>query len=144
MKKLLIFLPVMFIVTLVFPNNISLFSRSQLVQKEINLAMFTNNNYNYAAYNDAKASVEVTVSKVSNNKVTVLNKKSFTALQLQQYPSAANAINNKVKIAGSLGSHDVLMVTYTVTYDAKGCILTFQNSELISKETANDNISITI
>ena len=144
MKKLLIFLPVMFIVTLVFPNNISLFSQNQMVQKEISLAMSTNNNYSYAAYNDAEASVEVTVSKVSNQKVTVLNKMSFTALQLKKYPCAASAINNTVKIAGSLKSSDVLMVTYTITYNTNGSILRFQNNEFISKETAKDNININI
>jgi hypothetical protein len=144
MKKLLIFLPVMFIVTLVFPNNVSLFSRYQQVQKEINLAMFTKNDYSYTAYNDANASVEVIVSKVNNNKVTVLNRKTFAALQLKQYPAAGQAISNHVKINGSLKSSDMLMVTYIITYNTNGSLLKYQKSELVSKETTKDNINITI
>ncbi len=134
----------MFIVTLVFPNNISLFSGYHKVQKEINLAMFTNNNYSASSYDAARASVEVTVSKVNENKVTVLNRKTFNFLQLKQYPCAANAINNTVKIAGNLKSSDLLMVTYTITYNTDGSVLRFQNSELISKETLKDNIKINI
>lgn len=144
MKKLLIFLPVMFIVTLVFPNNISLFSSYQQVQKEINVSTFTNNNYSAAAYGNAKASVEVIVSKVNDDKVMVLNRKTFNTLTLRQYPSATNAINNKVKIAGSLKGSDMLMVTYIITYNTDGSVLKLQNSELISKETLKDNININI
>lgn len=134
----------MFIVTLVFPNNISLFSHYQQVQKEINLAMFTSNNYSSAAYNNSKASVEVIVSKVNDNKVTVLNRKTFDTRNLKQYPSVENSINNQVKINGNLKSSDMLMVTYTITYDTDGSVLKMQNSEYISKETVKDNIKINI
>jgi hypothetical protein len=144
MKKLLIFLPVMFFVTLVFPNNLSLFSDAQYVQKDINLAVFSNSNYNLPAYDDAKATIEVTISKVDASTTTILSKKTFTALQLKQYPAAASAINNKLSISGNIKNNEVLLVTYTITYDTNGSILKFQNSEVINKQTTNDDINIVI
>lgn len=134
----------MFIVTLVFPNNISLFSNYQQVQKDISVSMFTSNDYSFAAYKDAKASVEIVISKVNNNKVTVLNKTSFSALQLKQYPSAAKAVTNTVKVNSNLKSSDMLMITYTIFYNSNGNILKHETNELISKESATDHININI
>ena len=134
----------MFIVTLVFPNNISIFSSYQQVQKDINISMFTNNDYNFAAYKDAKASVEVVISKVNGNRVTVLNKTSFSALQLKQYPTAAKAVIGKVKVNSSLKNSDILMVTYTIIYNTNGSILKHETSELIGKENETDHININI
>ncbi len=111
MKKLLIFLPVMFVVTLVFPNNLSFFNHSQQVNKEINLSIFSNNNYSTAAYDDAQATVKVTVSKVSENKTVVIGKKTYNALQLKQFPSAADAISKKFMVSGNLSGNELLMVT---------------------------------
>ena len=144
MKKLLIFLPVMFIVTLVFPNNISLFNHTQSVQKEIHFSIFSGSDYHSAAYNDAKASVEVTVSKVNGDKAIVIGKKSFSALELSKFPSSANAISDTLLISDTIESNEVLMVTYTITYNTNGSIIQFQNKEIINRETGKDNLNVTI
>ena len=144
MKKLLIFLPVMFIVTLVFPNNLSFFNHTQKVHKEINFSISSQSNYSSAAYDDAQAIVEVMVSKVDENKTVVLDKKSFKAMQLKEFPAAANAINKMITVDEYLSGNEMLMVTYTITYNSNGSVIKFQNIEPVSKESAKDLISINI
>ena len=144
MKKLIIFLPILFIVTLVFPNNLSWFHHSQKVNKEIKLSIFTQNNYSSAAYDDAQATVAVTVSKVMDNKKLIISRQSFTALQLKQFPSAINAITKQLSIDEVMKSNEMLMVTYTISYNSNGSILTFENNEIVNKETAKDTINIAI
>lgn len=144
MKKLLIFIPVMMIVTLVFPNNISFLSKAQQVNKEINFSLFSGSNYTSAAYNDAQATVEITVSKMNAEKAVVIGKKTYSALQLKQFPAAANAINKKLTVSGKLAGNEALVVTYTITYNSNGSIITFADSKIISKETTKDNVNISI
>ncbi len=144
MKKLIIILPVLFIVTLVFPNNLSLFRSAQNVNKEINLSIFTDNNYRLAAYDNQQATIEVTVSKVKNNQQVILSKQVFTPLQLKQFPTASNAINTKLNVNDVMSRNEILIVTYSVSYNSNGSVIVVENNEVMSKETGKDNISIKI
>ncbi len=144
MKKLIIILPVLFIVTLVFPNNLSLFRSTQNINKEINLSVFTENNYSSSVYNDEQATIEVTISKVKDNKQVVIGKQVFTPLQLKQFPMAANAINTKMNVRDVISRNETLIVTYSVSYNSNGSVIVVENNEIINKETAKDSISIKI
>ncbi len=144
MKKLIIFLPVLFIVTLVFPNNLSLFSRAQKVNKEINLSIFSGSNYNTAAYDDANATVEITVNKINGNKKTVLSRQSYKAVQLKQYPFADKAITKMFTVNSLMGNNEILMITYTISYNSNGSVITFENNQVLNKNTSKDDINISI
>ena len=144
MKKLIIILPVLFIVTLVFPNNLSLFRSAQNVNKEINLSIFTENNYGSAVYDNEQATIEVTVSKVKDNKQVIIGKQLFTPLQLKQFPTAANAINTKMNVRDVMNRNETLLVTYSVSYNSNGSVIKFENNEILNKEMGKDNISIKI
>ena len=144
MKKFIIFFPILFIVTLVFPNNLSWFSHAQKVNKEINLSIFSSSNYSTAAYDDAQATIEVTISKIKGDKKAVLSKQFYKAMQLKQFPSFSNAITKKMSINNTVGNSEVLMVTYTISYNSNGSIITFENNQVINKETAKDDINISI
>lgn len=144
MKKLIIILPILFIVTLVFPNNLSLFTSTQKVAKEINLSIFTENNYRFAAYDGQQATIEVTISKIKNNQQVILRKEVFTPLQLKQFPTVANAINAKLNVNDVMNRNETLLVTYRVSYNSKGSVIVLENNEVVNKETGKDNISIKI
>ena len=144
MKKFIIFFPILFIVTLVFPNNLSWFNHAQKVNKEINLSIFSSSNYSTAAYDDAQATIEVTISKIKGDKKAVLSKQFYKAMQLKQFPSFSNAITKKMSINNTIGNSEVLMVTYTIRYNSNGSIITFENNQVIDKETAKDDINISI
>ena len=144
MKKLIIFLPILFIVTLVFPNNLSFFSHAEKVNKEISLSIFSGSNYGAAAYDDADATITVTISKINGDKKVVLDKQSYAAMQLKQFPSAAHAISKKMNISNMVGNSEILMVTYTVSYSSNGSTIIFENNQIVNKETAKENITISI
>ena len=144
MKKLIIILPVLFIVTLVFPNNLSFFRNAQMVNKEINLSLFTKNNYSSAVYDDAQATVEVTISKIKGSKQVIIGKQVFTPLQLKQFPTVANAIKTKMTVRDVMNHNETLIVTYNVSYNSNGSVIKFENNEIMNKETGKDNISIKI
>ena len=96
------------------------------------------------AYDDAQATVEITVSKRNENKVVVIGKKLYSALQLKQFPAAGNAISKKLVVSCKLNGNDALVITYTITYNSNGSIITFEDSKMVSRETAKDNINIVI
>src|SRR3954454_220982 len=98
MKKLSIFLPILFVVTLVFANRLFSGSTSNTVNKKIDLAVFTDNNYNSAAYDSSLAQVEVTVYRVIGNSSYTALTKTYDARQLKQYAFENNPEINFVNI----------------------------------------------
>src|SRR4051812_23349182 len=112
MKKLSIFLPIMFVVTLVFANQLFSGSTSNLVNKKIDLAIFTDNNYSYATYDSSLAQVEVTVERVSGNSSYTALSKTYDEKQLKQYATTKNAETELMNIQGVKDGKEVLVVIY--------------------------------
>ena len=85
MKKSIISISLIFLVTVaVFYNQITSVLRSEKpIYKEISLTIATGNNYSATAYDNALASVHVTVYKISGNKQTIVWDKTFDTMQLK-------------------------------------------------------------
>src|SRR5439155_22963657 len=98
MKKLSIFLPILFVVTLVFANKLISRSTSNLVNKKIDLTIYTDNNYSSAAYDSSLAQVEVTIKRVSGNSSYTALTKTYDAKQLKQYATEKNYNTDLVNI----------------------------------------------
>src|SRR5690349_22561773 len=98
MKKLFICLPILFVVTLVFANKLFYSNASTLVNKEISLAISTDNNYSSAAYDSSLAQVEVTVKRINGKSSYTTLTKTYDAMQLKQYASASKAATEKISI----------------------------------------------
>jgi len=144
MKKLSIFLPILFVVTLVFANTLFSGSTSKLVNKEINLAIFTENNYNSAAYDSSLAQVEVTVKRVSGNAAYTAFTKTYDAMQLKQFATERDAITDKMSILSVKDDKEVLVIIYDVTYNTKGSKLTVERKEVIGRGEAQKKIDVVI
>jgi hypothetical protein len=144
MKKLSIFLPILFVVTLVFANTLFSGSTSKLMDKEINLAIFTDNNYNNAAYDSSLAQVEVTVTRINGNSSYTAFTKTYDAMQLKQFATEKNALTDKMNIQGVKDGKEVLVITYDVTYDTKGSKLTIEKKEVIGRGEAQKKIDVVI
>ncbi len=65
MKKITIIFSLVIAATVAVFAATNWYQKEQPVNKEINLAITSNNNYSSAAYNDAKASVHVIITKRS-------------------------------------------------------------------------------
>jgi len=144
MKKLFIFLPILFVVTLVFANRLFSGNTSKMVNKEISLSIFTDNNYNFAAYDSSLAQVEVTVQRVSGNSYYTALTKTYDAMQLKQYATAKNAITEKMNIQDVKDGKEVLIITYAVAYNTKGSKLIIERKEVIGRGEVRKNINVVI
>ncbi|TKK69004.1 hypothetical protein FC093_09945 [Ilyomonas limi] len=144
MKKLSIFLPILFVVTLVFANRLFSGSDSKLVNKEVDLAIFTDNNYDYAAYDSSLAQVEITVQRVSGNASYTAFTKTYDAMQLKQYATEKNALTEKMNIQAVKDDKEILVVTYAIAYNTKGSKLIIERKEVIGRGEVQKKIDVVI
>lgn len=142
MKKFLIILPITFIVTLVFANNLLFRSSAREASKQINVAIFSNSDYSSDAYNKALAQVDVVVKKISGNKTAVINTQSFTGMSLKQYPAAQNALTSKLDVHTMTTATDYLVVEYIVTYNSNGSVIKFSKEEMLGKGNGPKELKI--
>ncbi|NNV54432.1 hypothetical protein [Limnovirga soli] len=117
---------------------------NKMMNKEISLSIAPENNYTSAAYADAKATVNVVVTKVRGDKKTIVWNKTFDTIELQNYPRLNAAFNEKVKIPGVIDNKEKLIVTYIVTYDNKGSVLQLTNGEAVSTGVSTEKMMIGI
>ncbi len=144
MKKLLIFLPVMFVVSLIFAKTMFFNSNAQLVNKEISFSVFSNADYHAPAYDSSLAQVDVTVTKISGNSSIVLLSKHFDAMQLKDYTKAGSAKTQNISMPQVMGDKDYLIVSYTVTYNTKGSIVTLERQDVMDKGIDKKHVDIEI
>jgi hypothetical protein len=144
MKKLSIFLPILFVVTLVFANKLFSGSTSNMVNKKIDLTIFTDNDYNSAAYDSSLAQVDVTVTRVSGNYYYTALTKTYDAKQLKQFANQKNAETDLVNIQGVKDDKEVLVVTYNVTYNTKGTKFTIEKREVVGRGERQKKIDVVI
>lgn len=144
MKKLSIFLPILFVVTLVFANRLFSGNDSKLVNKEIDLAIFTDNNYDFSAYDSSLAQVEVTVKRVSGNASYTAFTKTYDAMQLKQYATEKNALTEKMNIQAVKDGKEVLIITYAIEYNTKGTKFIIEKEEVIGRGEVQKKIDVVI
>ncbi len=146
MKKSIISLSLILLVTaIVYNKQIYSFIRSEKpIYKEISLTIATANNYNASAYDNALASVHVTVYKISGKKQTIVWDKTFDTMQLKNYPQINHALPERVTIPNVLESQEKLVVTYTVTYDTKGSVLKMANGSVVASGEKTEKLFIGI
>ena len=114
------------------------------VDKQVQLTIYSNNDYSAEAYNEALASVHVVVTKVKGSSKKIVWEKTFTALPLKNYPTLGNAFTQQVNIPDVFDSKEKLEVSYSITYDSKGSVLRFVNGEVLPKGVTKDNLMIHI
>jgi hypothetical protein len=114
------------------------------VNKEIDLAIFTDNNYNYAAYDSSLAQVEVTVERINGNSSYTAFTKKYDAMQLKQFTTAKDAVTDKMNIQDVKDGKEVLVVTYSIAYNTKGSKLIIERREIIGKGEVEKKIDVVI
>ena len=144
MKKLSIFLPILFVVTLVFANTLFSGSNSNMVNKKIDLAIYIDNNYSSAAYDSSLAQVEVTVMRVNGNSSYTALTKTYDAKQLKQFATEKNAETDLVNIQSVKDDKELLIITYNVTYNTKGSKFTIERKEVVRRGETQKRIDVVI
>jgi len=144
MKKLSIFLPILFVVTLVFANTLFSGSNSNMVNKKIDLAIYIDNNYSSAAYDSSLAQVEVTVMRVNGNSSYTALTKTYDAKQLKQFATEKNPETDLVNIQSVKDDKELLIITYNVTYNTKGSKFTIERKEVVRRGETQKRIDVVI
>ncbi len=144
MKKIIIISTIFLAATITAFTPQSWFTKEKPVNKEINLSISSNNNYSSAAYDEAKASVHVVITKVSGSKQTVVLDKVYDAMQLKQIPTNGNAIYKNVTIPNVFNDKEKLIINYTICYDSRGSIIQLCNDKIASDKTNTEKIEINI
>lgn len=120
------------------------FAPAKPVDKNISFAVFKGSNYTSAIYNSTYARVHITVEKVNGKCRTKVWEKTLDAKQLSQYPSAQNALTQKVTVTNVFDKKEHLEVTYTLTYDSKGSELQMQGDTIVPNGASIGYLNISI
>jgi hypothetical protein len=146
MKKLLleIFLGLS-LPTAIFHTQIAdVFTTEKPVTKQISLSIARDTNYNESAYDLSQASVHVVVFKVKDHKQIIVWDKVYDTLQLKQYPTLANALHQTITVTNIMDRKEKLYVTYTVTYNTNGSLLTLENGTSLLKGENKGDVMISL
>ena len=114
------------------------------VSKSISFAVYKSDNYSAKIYDDASAKLSVAIIKVSGRKRFIVWQKTYDARLLNQYPSLANAMAQKVVINNVDDGKEHLEVVYTLTYNAHGSCIQVQDGTVISKGEKEGKLLINI
>lgn len=122
----------------------AVFAPAKPVDKNISFAVYKGNNYTADAYKSTYAQVHITVEKVNGKSRTKVWEKTLDAKQLNEYPSAQNAVTQKVTVPNVFDKKEHIEVTYTLTYNSKGSELQMQGDTIVPGGTGNGYLNISI
>lgn len=120
----------------------NLFGKEEV--RNINLSVYKTASYDAPAYKDAYASLNVTVFRVKGNKREKLWSHNYNATQLKDYPCADKPFQQKVAIKDITDSRAKIEICYSLSYNTKGSIINFCNTEEISKKDKVKSVNIHI
>lgn len=145
MKKHLLWLPIVLVIIAAFTTKTVInTNKVKPVDKQVQLTIYSKNDYTASVYDEALASINVTVTKVKGSSRIVVWQKTFNAIPLKSYPTIGNAFTQQVNIPNVMDTKEKLEVTYSITYDSKGSVLKFVNGEILPKGVTKDNLMIHI
>mgnify|MGYP000856855724 CR=1 FL=1 len=144
MKKIIIIASIAAAALLIcgFSGMGNLFAKEEV--KDINLSVYKTASYDAPAYKDAYASLNVTVYRIKGNKKELLWKHNYNATQLKNYPGADKPFQQKVAIKDITDSRAKIEVCYSLSYNTKGSVINFCNTEVIGKKEKAKIVNIHI
>ncbi|MEP6844708.1 MAG: hypothetical protein ABI861_01835, partial [Panacibacter sp.] len=110
-------------------NTKTVTTTENAVDKTIDMQVFAAANYSSPVYNGSNASLNVTITKIKDDKKEILWQMSYPALELKEFPENINAFKQKISIPAIFGKTTGLEINYTLTYNSNGSILQMKNTE---------------
>ena len=108
-------------------------SPSASVSKNINVEVYKTASYISPAYNNTTAALQVTVVRVRGAKRDTAFQHTFQPKQLKDFPGSDKPIVQEITIPNVNDRKEKLEVYYKLTYDSKGSVIHFLNTETIGK-----------
>lgn len=111
----------------------------------LNFKIYAGSNYNYAVYEDAFASVQITVNRISGNRKEQVYSKTVSAMQINRYPAEAKAMNLPLNACGyATDNTDAFEITISIVYDYNGSILVNEAPSIIVKNRQLSEIPVAV
>ena len=114
------------------------------VSKSVSFAVYKSNNYASKIYSDASAKLSVTIVKVRGNNRNIVWQKTYDARLLNQYPTLADAMSQKVVINNVDDRNDKLEVIYTLIYSSNGSNVQLEDGTVITRGMKEGKLFINI
>jgi hypothetical protein len=114
------------------------------VSKTLEISMYAKADYSEEIYKGSKAKVQVTISKYRNKKFQVIHQEVLEASSLNNIPSKTNPFVKAIQVNNLYEKKDLLVATYTVSYESNGSILKYDKHILIPKSKGNRELTVTI
>jgi len=114
-----------------------------VVNKTVNMTVFTNNNYATKVYDASSAALTIKIKKAGSNSNATVWEKSFPALALKLFPDAVNAFKAAISLPSIPGSDD-LQIFYVLTYNSNGSTLQLQGNEIVKAKQKSGSININV
>lgn len=114
------------------------------VSKNINVEVYKTTSYISPVYENSTATLEVTVVRVKGDKRDTAFQHTFQPMQLKDYPGSDKPMVQKITIPNVNDRKEKLEVYYKLTYDSKGSVLYFLNTETIGKGQQTGSFQIQI
>jgi len=131
--------------TAIFHTQIAnIFIAEKPVSKKISLQIARDTNYNQSVYDMSKASVQVVIFKVKDNKQIVLWDKTYDTQRLKDYPTLSNALHNEITVTNIMDRKEKLYVTYIITYNTNGGVIRIENGTTLLKGQKEGSLVINI
>jgi hypothetical protein len=112
--------------------------------KTIEISMFSSSDYSQEVYKNSKAKVEVTISKYRNKKFEVVYSTTLEAGDLMNIPTENNAFVKYVQVDNFYENKELLVATYTVSYESNGSILKYNKHILIPESKGKRELNLNI
>ena len=120
MNKYLAWLPAFMVVGAIMYNPVKEAAEAKQINKNISFSVYKSSAYTSVVYNSTSARVYIIVEKVNTKgQHTIVWDKKLDPKYLSQYPSAANALKQKITIHNLNWKKEYIVVHYILTYNSK-------------------------
>ena len=115
-----------------------------LISKSIDLSLCKNISYTAPVYNNASATVRVTITKIKGKTRQIVWQHNYGPKQLKQYASFKKPWSQKIIIRNVNDKKETLEVSYSLVYNIKGTVLNLTSDTLLLKGADNQAIRISV
>ena len=143
MNKYIAWLPALMILGTVIYQPVKKVNETKPVSKSISFSVYKGSKYTSGIYDNTSAQVQIVVEKVNNKgERTTVWDTTLDAKLLKQYPTAAQALSQRITVSNVNEKKEHLEVKYVLTYNSKGSELQMQDDMVVSEKSSKLNISI--
>lgn len=112
--------------------------------KPVEFSVYKSSSYMAPAYQDARVSLQITITAEKGNKKEVLWQHTYPSRRLSEFPQLTKAALHQVQVKKIVGAKEKIRINYQLKYDNKGSIINTQNTAVLAPHTGDNIVRIAI